>query len=86
MDGGDGSDRDTQERLENCQEALRAVRAENLQLRQSARAFGDLAERLNTALQREREAARERADPGRGLAAPEPDRRVGGAPSSPNES
>ena len=43
----DTDDRKTQAALEACEETVEQLREENTQLRQSSRAFGDLAERLN---------------------------------------
>jgi hypothetical protein len=40
--------------LESCREEVRRLEEENRRLRDSAKTFGDLAERLNTALERER--------------------------------
>jgi len=45
--------------LEKCEEQLHELQEENAQLRESAQAFGDLAERLNS---RRKSAAQRRAE------------------------
>jgi cell division septum initiation protein DivIVA len=66
------SDRDLRDPLEDCMETVHRLEEENEQLRQSAGAFGQLAERLNRALQEERRTGAER----RVNIGPAPDRRT----------
>lgn len=55
-----------QETVEKLVEVKKELEAENEQLREAADTFGDLAERLNTALKEQREAA----DPPAGVPPP----------------
>jgi chromosome segregation ATPase len=57
------------ETVEKLEEAKKELEAENEQLREAADTFGDLAERLNTALKEQRESTDSPAD-----APPPPDR------------
>jgi hypothetical protein len=50
------------ENLAACEEALKEVKAENAQLRKSAEAFGQLAERLSLQLEERRAGTDRRAD------------------------
>jgi hypothetical protein len=54
------SDLDQRDPLEVCRETVHRLEEENEQLRQSAGAFGQLAERLNRTLQEERRSGAER--------------------------
>jgi hypothetical protein len=54
------SDADQRDPLEVCQETVHRLEEENEQLRQSAWAFGQLAERLNRSLREERRVGAER--------------------------
>lgn len=45
---------DSQKTLQECEEKLKHLEEENEHLRDASRAFGQLAERLNTTLQEER--------------------------------
>jgi predicted RNase H-like nuclease (RuvC/YqgF family) len=51
--------RNVENELEQCEEKVEELKEENAQLRESAQAFGDLAERLN----RQRKAADARSRP-----------------------
>ena len=52
--------RDLEQRIRELEDAVRSLQEENQQLRSAARAFGDLAERLNLSLDAERRQAEER--------------------------
>ena len=43
----DSEEQKARDALEECEETVEELKEENAQLRQSSRAFGDLAERLN---------------------------------------
>jgi hypothetical protein len=66
------SDRDQRDPLEACMDTVQRLEEENEQLRKSAGAFGQLAERLNRTLQAERRTGAERREDTR----PAPDRRA----------
>jgi hypothetical protein len=66
------SDTDQRDPLEVCMETVRRLEEENEQLRQSAGAFGQLAERLNRTLHEDRRTGAER----RVILRPAPDRRT----------
>ncbi len=68
------SDRDQREALDACMETVHRLEEENEQLRKSAGAFGQLAERLNRTLEEERRTGAERRLNIRSL----PDRRTPG--------
>lgn len=51
-----------QETVERLEEVKKELEAENEQLREAADTFGDLAERLSTALKEQRESANSPAD------------------------
>lgn len=57
MDG----DTELEERIRELEEAVRSLQEENQHLRYAARAFGDLAERLNMSLDAERRQADDRS-------------------------
>ena len=59
------SDEKRQDPLEACMETVQRLEEENKHLRTAAGAFGQLAERLNQALQEERRAGTERRSPQR---------------------
>ena len=51
---------DLEKRIRELEEAIRTLQEENQHLRSAARAFGDLAERLNVSLDAERRQAADR--------------------------
>jgi predicted RNase H-like nuclease (RuvC/YqgF family) len=51
---------DLEKRIRELEEAIRTLQEENQHLRNAARAFGDLAERLNVSLDAERRQAADR--------------------------
>jgi predicted RNase H-like nuclease (RuvC/YqgF family) len=51
---------DLEQRIRELEDAVRSLQEENQQLRSAARAFGDLAERLNLSLDAERRQAEDR--------------------------
>jgi hypothetical protein len=65
------SDRDQRDPIDVCMETIHQLKEENELLRKSARAFGQLAERLNRTLQERRAGAERRV-----TIRPAPDRRA----------
>jgi hypothetical protein len=51
-DSGSGSDEDHQSRIRSLEHQIAELRVENAQLREAAKGFGELAERLNEMLRK----------------------------------